>query len=452
MVLYETTAYILRYWFVLAVLILLFGAILSSYGEYRKRKLEEGNFFFAKSSAGILIFIMILFVFSAFVLLSFRGNTVDFDALFLGGGLCVVIAALYLILKKFYPLLDRQAFIIPLFLASVGLILQYRLSPEHGIKQFIWFAAGIVALIIAIEVIRRSNTFGKLNYLFMGLCVAMLLSTLVLSRSIGGAKNWLEFGGFSIQPSEFAKLLFIVISAYYLSQRRTISSILPYIIFCATCLIILVIARDLGSALLFALTFIVLIYCATGKKRYALFSASGLMGGALISYNLFSHVKTRVDIWIDPWAVYQAEGYQIVQALMAIASGGFLGMGLNLGYPSVIPAARTDFIFAVVCEEFGIIFGIAVIAFYVLLIIRGALIALRANTLFHQLLAFGATAMLSLQCFIIIGGVIKLIPLTGITLPFLSYGGSSMVSCMALLGILQGVAVKSEQDQPTYQD
>lgn len=481
---FETVAYISRYWFVFVILVILIGLIIVSVGEYRRKRKaktakenaefeeyeEEHEYseeyieeysneyekapekreiksFITKGSAGIIIFLMCLFVLSAFTLLTFANESFDINAIALGLGICFAIVVLYLVLKKIYPSVDRFTFIIPMFLTAIGLVLQYRLSQEYGVKQFIWFGVGIVAMFIAIEVIRRIKSFGKLNYLFATVCLGLLCSTLIFSRSIGGAKNWLEIAGFSIQPSEFGKILFIIVSAYFFSNKRKPRVFMPYVIFSVVSVLILVVAKDLGAALLYALTFIVMLYAATGKKLLTL-GAVGTMGvGAVIAYYLFPHVKTRVDIWQDPWAVHQDSGYQIVQGLMAIASGSFLGMGLTLGYPSVIPAARTDFIFAVVCEEFGIIFGIAVIAFYLLIIIRGAIIALNAKTMFDQLLVFGVTAMLSLQCFIIIGGVIKLIPLTGITLPFLSYGGSSMVSCMILLGIMQGVAIKSEARQ-----
>jgi cell division protein FtsW (lipid II flippase) len=159
-------------------------------------------------------------------------------------------------------------------------------------------------------------------------------------------------------------------------------------------------------------------------------------------------VRTRVEIWQNPWMYHRTQGYQIVQALMAIAAGGMFGAGLGLGYPESVPVRTSDFIFAVICEEFGIIFGIITILMYLVFIIRGMIIAMNASTRFDALLVFGATCMLSLQSFIIIGGVIKLIPLTGITLPFISAGGSSMVACMALVGIIEGVAVKNgERDE-----
>ena len=165
--------------------------------------------------------------------------------------------------------------------------------------------------------------------------------------------------------------------------------------------------------------------------------------GAVASYYMFDHVKARVAIWLNPWATYSTSGYQIAQGLMAIASGGLWGLGLTKGLPKSIPAYNTDYIFAVICEEFGIVFGIAVIALYLVFIIRGALIALNARSRYLMLVAFGCTVLITLQSFIIIAGVIKLIPLTGITMPFVSYGGSSMIACMMLLGILEGVSIQN---------
>ncbi|HPR77619.1 MAG TPA: FtsW/RodA/SpoVE family cell cycle protein, partial [Candidatus Limiplasma sp.] len=175
----------------------------------------------------------------------------------------------------------------------------------------------------------------------------------------------------------------------------------------------------------------------------------GLLGGAgasVLGYKMFIDVRVRVAIWQNPWMYYEKSGYQIAQVLMAIASGGLFGVGLGLGAPRVIPVYFTDCIFAVICEQFGIIFGILVLVMYVILILRGASIALRARRGFMGLLAMGATVMLGVQTFVIIGGVLKLIPLTGVTMPFVSYGGTSMVSCMAMIGLIQGVASVNQDD------
>jgi len=206
---------------------------------------------------------------------------------------------------------------------------------------------------------------------------------------------------------------------------------------------LLVLQRDLGAAMLMIGTFLLVFFAATSNIRAT--AAALLIGaaGAYASYLLFDHVQARVAIWQDPWATYSTSGYQIAQGLMAMASGGLWGLGLGQGSPKSIPAYHTDYVFAVICEEFGILFGIALIALYLLLVVRGILIALNAADRFSMLTAFGAASLLGIQTFVIIGGVIKLIPLTGITMPFVSYGGSSMIACMMLVGVLQGISSRS---------
>ena len=176
------------------------------------------------------------------------------------------------------------------------------------------------------------------------------------------------------------------------------------------------------------------------------FGLAGGGGAAVLGYHMFAHVKKRVAIWFNPWSDFDGSGYQIIQSLMALASGGLLGVGLGLGYPTVIPAYRTDFIFSVICEQFGLIFGLCVLAMYVAIIWRGATTAMAARSSFHGLLAMGCTILIALQTFTIIGGVIKLIPLTGVTMPFVSYGGTSLVSSLCLIGLLQGVASLNDDD------
>ena len=195
--------------------------------------------------------------------------------------------------------------------------------------------------------------------------------------------------------------------------------------------------------MLMAGTFLLVFFAATSNigATFAALLCGG--AGAYASYLLFDHVRARIAIWQDPWATYSTSGYQIAQGLMAIASGGLWGLGLGQGSPKMIPAYHTDYIFAVICGEFGILFGIGVIVLYLLIAVRGILIALNAEDRFSMLTAFGATALLAIQTFVIIGGVIKLIPLTGITMPFVSYGGSSMIACLLLIGILEGIAARS---------
>ena len=398
-----------------------------------------------RRSTAALLFLQVLFIISAFGLLTFKGGVLDWQAAASGLILCLFNLFQYNILKSCFKHLDRFCLIVAQFLWSLGLVVIYRINPSLAIKQFLILMASTLVMVCVMLIIRKSVDFGRLNWLFMVLTFLLLASTLVLGRSIGGAKNWIKLGFFTLQPSEFAKILYIMVSAYFLTTREKLVSFIPYLIYTAACVMLLVVEKDLGAALLIALTFLVMFFAATGRTLLTLLGVGVLGGGAYASYKLFSHVQTRVEVWQDPWATYNGQGYQIVQGLLALASGGLFGVGLGRGMPEVIPVRESDYIFTVIGEEFGIIFGIITILFYLVFIVRGILIALNARSTYDALLVFGCTAMLTLQSFIIIGGVIKLIPLTGVTLPYISYGGSSILSSMIQLGIIQGVAIKNGQ-------
>lgn len=394
-------------------------------------------------SAGIILAFMILFALSAFTLLSFMNGAFNQTMFLSGVCLSIYVLTQYNVMSGVLRHVDRFVLLTTDFLLIVGMIMLYRLDPATGQKQFIWVLVGTVLMAITVAVVRRVEDFRKWILPFMILAVAMLGITLVLAQTTYGARNWLRIGPFSFQPSEFAKILFLMVTAYYLSATKRKRDLWPYFVFTILCVLLLVAARDLGAALLFAGTFLIVFYVATGSVWITLASIGAFTGGAILSYKMFAHVRTRVEVWRDPWATYNDKGYQIVQGLLAIASGGLLGTGLGNGMPSSIPVAESDYIFAAICEEFGIIVGLTLIGFYLLFIVRGILIAMNARDRFDKLLVFGATCMLALQSFIIIGGVIKFIPLTGITMPFVSYGGSSMLSSMMVLGLIEGVAVKN---------
>ncbi len=398
--------------------------------------------------AGAILTCMILFLLSAMFLLSFYDGAFDSYVLLWGVGLAAVIVLQYNILGAVFRYIDRITLLIADFLCIIGFVMLYRMNPEAGQRQFVWILLGNIAMVVALLVIRRVNNFGKANNFFIVAGILMLGLTLVLATTQLGARNWVQIGPFRFQPSEFVKVLFLIVTAYYLSARQRKRDMWPYFLFTIACVGMLVMSRDLGAALLFAGTFLVVFYVATGNLGITLLSLGAFAGGAALSYQMFDHVKTRVSVWKDPWAEYEDKGYQIVQGLLAIASGGVLGTGLGNGMPNSIPVHETDYIFAAISEEFGLIIAIAMIAFYLVFVVRGVLIAMGAHTKFNKLLVFGATCMLALQSFIIIGGVIKLIPLTGVTMPFVSLGGSSMISSMMLLGIIEGVAQKNgEQDE-----
>lgn len=393
------------------------------------------------SAAGLLTLI-IVFELSAFSLLAFRNSTLDYSALAFGAILVAMLLFQYISLTAIFRHLDRYLLIIANLLVAMGLIIQYRIEAAIAFRQIIWFGIGMLAMVVCILFMRRPNIFRRLNLLILLGCIGLLFALLLVGSEVYGARNWITIGGQNFQPSEFVKVGTVFVLAHWLTNSRDLRGIWPLLFYVFAVVALLVVERDLGAAVLIAGTALIVFYVATGSKSLTLLGLAAGSAGAIASYYIFDHVRVRVAIWKNPWATYSGKGYQIAQGLMAIASGGLWGMGLTRGSPKLIPAYHTDYIFAVICEEFGVIMGVCIIAFYLVFILRGALVALNAPDRFMMLTAFGCTVLITLQSFIIIAGVIKLIPLTGITLPFVSYGGSSIIASMMLLGILEGVAIQ----------
>ncbi len=412
---------------------------------------------FERRGAGALLVFTILFLISGCTLLAFKGESPDVSLIAFGLGASFLELLVYNLMAIIFRHIDRITLVICLFLVSVGLVMLTRLDildidetvkQKEALKQLVWLGIGAAMLFITVVIIKSSRDFRGLNFIFMGLSLGLLVFTFLFAGVIGGAKNWVKIGPVSLQPSEISKVFFILVCAYFFAEKRSRAASVIYAVYVGLCVIVLVLSNDLGGALLYAGTFLIMFFAGTGRTLLT-FAGLGVAGaGVLASYYVIPHVKARVLIWRDPWAYYNNQGFQIVQGLMAIAAGGTFGVGLGLGRPDVIPVNTSDFIFAAICEEFGIAFGIIIILLYLVFIIRGMIIAMNASRRFDALLVFGATCMLSLQCFIIIGGVIKLIPLTGITLPFVSSGGSSLIACLCLVGMIEGVAVKNgERDE-----
>ena len=347
-----------------------------------------------------------------------------------------------------------HAVVLPLTLGMLLLAVLGEL-PSDVTCNVLYYLCGLVFTLIAMwRFLRRSfdtmvgSILRCIGMMFAAYGIDVLLSLvlLVLPLFIGketyGAKNWFYVGGISVQPSEIVKLTLIIVISRFMADRRLI----PWLGFSVACLGVLMLQADLGTALLYYGVALMLYFASSGNPVLMLCGIGGGVGAALLGYQKFAHVKKRVAIWLDPWSDYDNAGYQLIQSLMAIASGGVLGVGLGLGSPTTIPVYHTDFIFSVICEQFGMLFGSCVLLMYVAIIWRGTSIAMAARTRFHGLLAMGCTAMIGLQTFIIIGGVIKLIPLTGVTMPFVSYGGTSLVACLCLIGLIQGVSSVNEDD------
>ena len=394
---------------------------------------------FRRDPGQLLSSTVMLFFFSAFLLLFLK------DFAWQAGALALAVPAMIWLGVNFLPRLfpaDKLLLSPTNFLCALGVLVLYATNPDYAYQQALYYGVGLVAMVVCIYLVRIVRHWKLPVYLMMPVSLALLALPLLIGRETNGAKNWFYVGSLSVQPSEIVKLSLLLIISHFMSRRK----LLPWLIFAVGCLGLLMLQKDLGTALMYYGVTLMLFYASSGSLLLTGFGLAGGAGAAVLGYKMFAHVKRRVAIWQNPWIDYDNAGYQLVQSLMAIASGGIFGVGLGLGYPRTIPVYHTDFIFAVICEQFGVLFGLCVLLMYVAIIWRGATIARAARTSFHGLLAMGATLMIGLQTFVIIGGVIKLIPLTGVTMPFVSYGGTSLVSSLCLVGLMQGVASLNEDD------
>jgi peptidoglycan glycosyltransferase len=345
-----------------------------------------------------------------------------------------------------------------MLLHGIGYVMITRLSERLAGLQTIWSFVAIAGFVGALLAVQRTADLDRYRWIFFFGGAALLLLPMVpgLGASVGGARIWVSLGPINFQPGEFAKLSLAIFFASYLAERRELIAahtwrvgpvhlpepryLLPILLAWAFSIVVMVGQKDLGSSLLFFTLFVVMLWVATEEPGYLAAGLAMFGSAAYAAWVLFDHVQTRVDIWLDPWSRSLDKGYQIVQSLYGITDGGISGAGLGLGNPDKVPAAKTDFIFSSVTEELGLLGGSAVIIAYLLMIGAGLRAAVRAERPFDKLLATGLTTIIGVQAFIIIGGVIKLVPLTGVTLPFVSYGGSSLLANYLILAMLLRVS------------
>lgn len=382
---------------------------------------------------------MMIFMFSAFMLLGLKDfNWLSFVlAILVPLGLHITT----LLLPRLFPA-DTLLLGLANFLCALGILTLYRMDPERGINQIIMYGIGLGVMILCILYVRFWQQLKGTVPVVAVAAVVLMAMPVFFGRERNGAKAWIAMFGVSFQPSEIVKLAHLVVLAFLLSRRRVLASV----IFSGISLVLLMLQKDLGTALLYYGISLILVFSATGSLTILGLGTAGAAAGAVLGYSMFSHVKRRVAIWVDPWLDHRGSGYQVVQSLIAMANGGLWGTGLGLGNARVIPEYATDFIFSVILNEFGVLFGICVVAVYALIFIRGINIAMRSRSKFHTLLALGCASFIALQAFVIIGGNIKLIPLTGVTLPLVSYGGTSLISSLGIMGLLQGVASVNQED------
>jgi peptidoglycan glycosyltransferase len=360
----------------------------------------------------------------------------------------------HLAMRKFAPEADPTLLPLTVLLTGFGFVMISRLDRDLARVQAVWAAVGVVAFVLTLALVRRIRTLERYRYtfLFLGVVALLLPSLPGIGKEINGARLWVGIGPLNFQPGEAAKVLLVVFFAAYLVDKRELLStgtrhlgrmtlpdpkyFGPLLLAWGASLLIMVSQKDLGSSLLFFAVFGAMLYIATERASYLVVGALLFFGGAWFAYQQFEHVQERVSTWRNPWPVAQDEGFQLVQSMFAFGSGGFSGTGLGLGNPTTIPNVATDFVFSAVGEELGLIGGVAVIAAVLLLCGSGYRIAVRANRPFSKLFAAGLTTIIGVQTFVIIGGVTRVIPLTGVTLPFVSYGGSSLVANFVIVALL----------------
>lgn len=390
----------------------------------------------------ILIFFM---DFTAFLVIYLK--TFDFKVIRFYIEMMAYFAGIQILYRVFY----RKASLLLLnnmcMLLSVGFIMLCRLDIATATRQLlIVIGASAVALVIPVMV-RKMKFLRKLTWIYAGIGVVLLGAVLVLARTSYGAKLSLM----GIQPSEAIKITFVFFMASLLAKDTSFAAVVKATIVAGLHVGILVLSRDLGSAVIFFVAYLVMIFVATRKKAYLGLGVAGGAVASVIAYFLFGHVRERVSAWKDPMAVYQNEGYQIVQSLFAIGTGGLFGMGLCQGSPEVIPIVKNDFIFSAICEELGAIFAVCLILVCMNFFLMIVNIALKIKNPFYKLIALGLGTEYAFQVFLTIGGATKFIPLTGVTLPLVSYGGSSVMSTILMLAIIQGLYILREDEDEEFE-
>ena len=353
----------------------------------------------------------------------------------------LMVICYYLIVKL--DMGDQYIFLIISILTSIGVAMLYRLNPVYGFRQITWFGIAAVLYFMAYFLFRWFKYWDKGLYVYIACSILLFIITFTFGTTIKGATNWIRIGSFNFQPAEAIKLFFIFTLAAYFKRPEKLKNTYVFLAIVYVHIILLTLQRDMGMAMLFFGVFISIYYIYQTEVKLFLYNIVAAFAIGIFSYFTMNHVRVRFDTWLNPWKDIAGRGYQITQSLFAIAAGGFFGSGLGLGSPDYIPEVHTDFIFSAICEELGIFGGIAVVLLYFIMIYRGFKITMMINEPFKKIVALGITLTYSYQTFIIIGGVIKLIPLTGVTLPFVSYGGSSLISAFVAFGILQALSKKS---------
>lgn len=351
----------------------------------------------------------------------------------------IVLFAFLILMRAFYPYANRLLSAHVILLLSIGLLMLTRLSLTKSVKQFTIVTCSLLIALVIPAFMKRIEWVYKCKWIYGIVNLAVLSLVLISGNLVNGSKLSFTIRGISFQPSEFVKISYVLFLAALLADMKRFRTLVCTAVLAAAHVLLLVASKDLGSALIFFTVFVFMVYVATAKKRYLLFGGLAGAGAAVISYFMFSHVRVRVSAWLDPWSDITSKGYQVAQSLFAIGTGNWFGLGFSTGMPSSIPYVEQDFIFSAVCEEFGVLFGIGLIAVCVNLFLEIVHIAKDCEESFIKYSAFGIGMLYISQIFLTVGGNTKFIPLTGVTLPFISYGGSSCLASLLMFAIVQGL-------------
>lgn len=391
--------------------------------------------------------LIILINILGYSLLSINKAALSDQILKIGATVTFVLMLSYFMVNKMSHMTDNYIFLIVSMLFSVGEIMLLRLDLDFARKQMVWLLISIAVFFISYILVNKLNIWDKVGFAYFYVAIALFIITLIAGKTQGGSRNWIIIGPLSFQPSEIIKLLavFMLADRYANEDRYKIKGINPSIVSSAMIYVFLgflVIQREWGTAVLLVALHITMMYIYGTDIKVMLLNIICGGAGAILGALFVPHIKVRISVWLDPWSQIWDKGNQIAQSLFAITAGGFFGTGLGLGSPEYIPEVHSDFIFSAICEEFGILGGVGIVLLYLLLVYRGIRISMKIEDEFYRCVATGISIILGVQTFIILGGVIKMIPLTGITLPFISYGGSSLLTCFMAIGILEACANK----------
>lgn len=415
------------------ILIALYTSL--SYSVLRKRDQEEVRH-------GFRLQILNLFLIHALAFVVLYMQTGEMKLAVFYAFQFFLLQAVLVFTRIIYPKANRLVLNNMCLLLAIGFIMLTRLSYDKAVRQF---QIAAVALIVPV-LIRKCGFLQKLPWLYGIGGLALLMAVAVVGKTTSGAKLSLVIGKFVFQPSEFVKITFVFFVAAMLSKSTEFADIVRTTILAAAHVLVLAVSSDLGGALLFFVTYLVMLYVATKKPLYFLAGLGAGSVAAVIGYHLFAHVRVRVLAWTDPFSVIENEGYQITQSLFAIGTGRWFGMGLNLGMPNKIPVVEQDFIFSAIAEEMGGIFAVCLILICMSCFIMFINIAMQIKNRFYKYTALGFGTLYGFQVFLTIGGAIRFIPSTGVTLPLVSYGGSSLASSILMFYIIQGMYLLKEDE------